>query len=571
MIGHQKVTVEGTRGEGRPSRWAVPIIGVLYLVMGFWVSARLWRDLDSRRVSINSDHSQFIWYLRHAVRVVTEGVDPFFTTMLNTPDGVNLMANTAALGLTIPMVPVTMAFGPEASFALLIALGLAGTAFGWFLVFRRMVGSPLAAAVGGGFCGFAPGMISHANGHINWTAQFLVPFIVLAALRLRRARDGIPLGLLVAYQAFINEEVLLYTALACAVFMGAYALLTKTRQRIWPGLLLAGLIAATLLAYPLMKQFLGPGTYHGMPPGVAYFRADLAAYPAFSRLSFGGLSTSDRLSWNISEESTFFGWPLLLFAVAAAIWLWDRALVRALAITAGVFFVLSLGDWLLVGRRNAGIPLPWLLFGKAPLLDHVIPVRFGLVLVPILGVLLALTVDLIRGIRDVKWRRIAVAGLIASLLPILPVPIPARDRPAPPQFITSGEWRDWVPPGRSVATVPITSEEFSSAMEWQRVAGDFPLVGGYFLGPDSSGRARFGTEPRPTALLMRDVYRTGRLPTVTPEMRQQFREDVAYWRAAILVLPDDTPGPHVSQLGSLMNALAGDGTHVRDVHLWRIL
>ena len=67
-------------------------------------------------------------------------------------------------------------------------------------------------------------MISHANGHINWTAQFLVPFIVLAALRLRTWKDGIPLALLVLYQAFINEEVLLYTALALAVFMGCLRL-----------------------------------------------------------------------------------------------------------------------------------------------------------------------------------------------------------------------------------------------------------------------------------------------------------------------------------------------------------
>ncbi|MGH2603156.1 MAG: hypothetical protein ACRDJ9_27710, partial [Dehalococcoidia bacterium] len=438
----------------------------------------------------------------------------------------------------------------------------------WYLLFKRFT-SRMAAALAGAFCGFAPGMISHANGHINWTAQFLVPFIVLAVLRLRRARDGILLGLLVAYQAFINEEVLLYTALACGVLMGTYKLVTKASQRIWPGLTVAAAVAGTPLAYPLYRQFFGPQTYHGMPPGVAHYRADLASYPAFSRLSFGGASTSDKLSWNISEENTFFGWPLLLVVVIMVILLWERALVRVLTYTAGVFFILSLGSSLLVGKRNTGIPLPWLILGKAPILDHVITVRFGLVLVPILAAILAFTVDYIRDLPAGHVRKLAIAGLVAALLPILPVPIPVRDRPAVPEFITSGAWRDWVPPGKSIATVPLTSEEFPAAMEWQRSADDFKLAGGYFLGPDEHGRARFGAVPRPTATLMREVHKTGKVPLIMPLNRTQFAEDVAYWQAAILVLPDNTQSPHVVQLRALMNDLAGEGTRVGDVMLWK--
>jgi len=536
--------------------------------MGLFVSARLWRDLTYRRVEINSDHAQFLWFLRHAVRVVTEGVDPFATTMLNAPNAVNLMANTSALGLTVPMVPITMLFGPEVSFAVLLVLGLAGTAFGWYFVFRRhLVNSTLAAAVGGGFCGFAPGLISHANGHINWTAQFLVPFIVLATLRLRRARNGIVLGLLITYQAFINEEVLLYTALGLAVFLGTYARLTKARQPILPGVLVAAAISFVLLAYPLYRQFLGGYTYHGLPPSVASYRADLASYPAFSRLSFAGLSTSDKLSWNISEENTFFGWPLMILAAVVTIWLWKRPLVKTLAITAGAFFILSLGETLLVGRRNTGIPLPWIALGKLPLLNHVITGRFALVLIPLVGALLALTIPLVRGIPDVRFRRLAILGLVAALLPILPVPIPARGRPTVPEFISTGEWRKWVAPGQSLVTIPVTSEEFPHAMEWQRSSSDFKLAGGYFLGPDASGRARFGAQPRPTATVMKEVYKTGRVPIVTDSMRRQFKQDSAYWNAAAFVLPDSQVTSSIP-LRWLMNALAGQPHEVSDVTVW---
>jgi hypothetical protein len=547
------------------------MIAAAYLGAALFVTARIWRDVDHRRVEINSDHSQFIWFLRHAVRVVTEGVDPFSTHLINAPESVNLMANTAALGLTVPMVPVTLLFGPEVSFVLLLMLGLAGTAFGWYRVFSRLlVQSRLAAAVGGGFCGFAPGMISHANGHINWTAQFLVPFIVLATLRLRTWKDGLPLGLLVAYQAFINEEVLLYTALALAVFLGAYARLTRTRIRpALSGLAVAATITAVLLAYPLYRQFFGGQTYRGLPEGVAHFRADLASYPAFSRLSFGGMSTSSRLAWNISEENTFFGWPLLLLVIGMIIWLWYRPLVKAMAVTAGVFFVLSLGANLMIGRRGTGIPLPWAALEKVPLLGHVLVVRFALVIIPIIGALLALTVSLIRTIPDVRVRRLAIAGLIAVLLPILPVSIPVRTPGTTPAFITSGAWRAWVPSGMSIVAVPVPSEEFPQAMEWQRSADDFRLAGGYFLGPGGeNGRARFGAPPRPTATLIRDIYGGDEVPVVTARMQSDLRADVAYWHAAALVLPDGTR--RAPELTKLLNRLAGPSWHVRDVMVWDV-
>jgi hypothetical protein len=279
------------------------------------------------------------------------------------------------------------------------------------------------------------------------------------------------------------------------------------------------------------------------------------------------VSTSDKLAWNISEENTFFGWPLLLLMAGVAIWLWQRPLVKTIAITGGVFFVLSLGESLLAGRRNTGIPLPWLALGKLPLLNHVITVRFALVMVPLAGALLALTIPLIKAIPEPRLRRLAILAFVAALVPILPVPIPVRARDTVPDFISSGEWRKWVAPGQSIVTVPVTSEEFPNAMEWQHSSSDFKLAGGYFLGPDSNGRARFGAQPRPTTVLMREVYKTGRVPIVTDAMRRQFQQDAAYWNAAVFVLPDDQTTSALP-LRWLMNALAGEPREVSDVTVW---
>jgi hypothetical protein len=199
----------------------------------------------------------------------------------------------------------------------------------------------------------------------------------------------------------------------------------------------------------------------------------------------------------------------------------------------------------------------------------VLVVRFALVLIPIFGALLALTVALARRLPDVRFRRLAGLVLVAVLLPILPVPIPVRGQSTAPTFITQGVWRNWVSPGKAIAAVPVTSEEFPTAMEWQRDAGDFPLAGGYFLGPGGEGgRARFGATPRPTARLIRDVYRTGVVPVVTAQMQQDLRDDAAFWNAGALVLPDKTL--RSTELRRLIDQLAGPGWHVLDVTVWKL-
>ena len=180
-------------------------------------------------------------------RIFTHGENPFFTPQLNAPDGVNLMANTGLLGLTVPLVPVTLLFGPAVALTVLLTGGLTATAWAWYHVLsRHVVGYWPAALAGGLFAGFAPGMVNHVNGHADLVSQFLIPFIAWRALSLRTARDGVVLGLLITWQAFLNEELLFQTGLAVAVFVAAYAAFrpAEVRARVRP--FLAGLWPAVL-------------------------------------------------------------------------------------------------------------------------------------------------------------------------------------------------------------------------------------------------------------------------------------------------------------------------------------
>ncbi len=567
---------------------ATALVLATFVAGAVLVTWGLWRDGSRAMLSANvPDQVFFHFVLRHAVDVLAGDANPFFTSQMNAPHGVNLMANTVILGLGIPLAPLTVLGGPQLSFAVLLVLGLAGTAAGWYwFLLRHVVRSRAAAAVGAALCGFGPGMISQANGHPNWTAQFLVPFLVHWALRMaepRRAlRNGAVLGLLVVAQAFVNEEVLLYTVLGCAVFLAAYAALTWPAQRaaIRPVLATAGVAAVlggALLAYPLWTQFFGPQSFRGLPPGASAYGADLASFAAFPRLSLGGnVDVTRLLAPNAAEENTFLGWPLLaLLGLAVTGWLWRQALVRALVVSGAVFALFAMGRQVFAGGERTALPGLWRPFNHLPLLESVVPVRFGLVLLPVVGALVALTIEVVarlprQSVQELPLRRLAYALVGLALVPLLPLPLPTHRGPAVPRFVTEGTWRAYVPAGRTLVTVPVTSNEHTEGMRWWAQSGaGFSFPGGYFIGPGRQpGTATFGPPPRPSDLLFNSIAKGAKVPKVTGRMREGLLADLRFWRAGALVLPDNAPRADV--LRELVDDLVGDGERTGGVTVWPV-
>jgi hypothetical protein len=557
--------------RGHTLTWVDCAVVAGYAVLAVWVLNHLWADPARVEPAANSaDPTFFEWMLVHATRIFIHGEHPFFTPMLNAPYGVNVAANTGLLGLTVPLVPVTLLFGPSVSFVLMLTLGLAGTASAWYFVLsRHLVGSRTAAAVGGAFAGFAPGLVNHANAHPNLVAQFLIPLIIWRALSVRTPRQGVLLGLLITWQAFINEELLFLTALATGIFVAGYAAQrwSEVRAQVRPfltGLGVAALTAGVLLAYPLWFQFAGPQHYSGLPDFVLGYGADLASYPALPKLSLGH---GDGTLSPQPEENTFFG-PALLDALAViVVWQWRRIAVRALALVGVVFFVLSLGATVNYHGEAVLTGAPWSWLNTLPLFDSVLPIRLGLVLIPVIAVLLARSVAAARRYRfGVAW----LVGLALALLPLVPVPVPVQGRPAVPVFFSSGAWRAYVRADQSVLSAD-TSVWFGgiTAMRWNNATRHgFRTVGGYFLGPDQSGKGAYGTPPLPTAALLGGVAANGGVPAIGPAETAQARVDVRAWNAAVVVLAPDAP--HHDDLQATATALFGPGQPVADVWLWDV-
>jgi hypothetical protein len=576
--------------RGRRWRWSsrrrdLAVYGV-FLLAALWVTSQIWIDPAGRVASLySSDPAQVQFFLAHSVRVVLHGEFPFYTDQFNYPDGVNLMANTAILALGIPMVPVTLLFGPAVSFVVLVTLGLAGTAAAWYrMLSRHVVRTRLAAAVGGWFCGFSPAMLSHANWHPNIISQFLLPFIVWRVLVITRSRrpvrDGALLALLVTVQAFINEEILLFTALACGVFLIA---MVAQRPALWSaawrplGIALAvcTVLAGALLAYPLYVQFAGPMAYHGLSDAVRDYGNDIAAFFAPGSPTLGGHERANvNLAPNYSEENAFFGWTLAALAVGIVLWLRRELLVRALAATGVFFAVLSLGEQISWWDRKL-FPGPWEWLVRLPLLDAVVPTRFGMITSVVIGVLLALGVERVWSLRRADARAVrtlAVGALVAALLPIAPMPLKVTSRPPVPAFITTDRWREYVGPDQTLVPIPVPSMGNTHGMRWAAATNlDFKIPGGYFLAPrngNTGDPGRFGGRPSGIGELLEEVSVTGRTLTLDDRQRRRSLDDLRHWRAAILVLP--VSQHNAEPLRRTVEQLVGPGRRELDVWVWDV-
>jgi hypothetical protein len=585
----------------RPWRWNV-LVAVLALGLSFWVTHDLWSDPATHAIGNNSgDQAFFEWLLGYGSYVVSHGADPFFTDLLNVPLGVNLAANTSITVYAVLLSPITALLGTSVTFLLILTLNLACGAYAWYaFLVRWIVERRAAAAVAGIFCGFAPGYVSHANGHLNWSASWVAPVLLWWVLKTREPgrwlRNGLVLGVLVAVGFSIAAEGLFFTALASAVFLGGWARARVSRAEalaalptVWRALAVTGVVAGALLAYPLWMHFSGPQAFKGTGFSQRIYAEDIFAYPSYaSRSLAGGAGLGGNLAPNPTEETTFFGVPLLVLTVVSWRMLWRhaapgrRATLRALAMTAGVFTVLSFGTRLKILGLMTQIPLPYAILNHLPLFNAALPARLGLIVAGVIGILLALTVDrLLADPPATTGRRTAWAAAFAvALTPLLPIPLLWAERAPIPQFIASGAWQRYVPDGGVLATLPPASDNTTDPQRWQAYTiadggPHFRLSGGYFLGPNPvDGKGRIGAPARPTDRLLLLAARFGFDMPVDRFDREQARQDFAYWGVNAVVLPDRISAAqyavHYDSLRRTAIALLGQPERVEDVWVWRI-
>jgi hypothetical protein len=570
----------------------------IYLVLAVLLWWHVWTGHPTTATTCGcGDSSLFTWFIDWPAYALRHGLNPLYSTALFHPGGVNLLSNTAVVGVGVVLAPVTWLFGPVASLNVALTLSPVLSALAMVVLLRRWVSWAPAAFVGGllyGFCPFI--LVSLTDAHLMLGMAPVPPLIVacLDELLVRQRRrawvTGLALGLLVTVQFFIGTEVLVLTAISAGVgtllvVLYGLAHLDVFRRHAHQAAVAVGtavLTAGVLLAYPAWFALDGPAhlsgniwgphsylSYGGTEPRYLLLPSAPSALATSLGHQFGGYQAP-----TLSPQYLGLG---LVAVLAVGLVAWRRDLRLWLFAAVGVTAVL-----LSSGLQFHSWTL-WRLFVHWPQMDNIIPSRFLLIIYLAAAVMLGLIVDHtyatvgdrlhLRG--PTSWWPAAV-GLVVAAIALVPIGwYWAGGVPLTIQPVEVPTWFRTVAPHlhghQVVLAFPAPFDLYQSAMTWQAVDGmSFAMVGGG--GPDALTE-RAGSEAAGQVAI--GLLSVGGAQAITTRDVTEVRRALDGWGVTTVVLPDPAGLPRYEQLPRvrttvvLMTAVVGRAPVLQDgAWLW---
>jgi uncharacterized membrane protein (DUF485 family) len=577
-------------------------VAVVYLALSVLANADAWSHgvAHTIQTSGGNDVPEEIWFLAQTPWVLLHGHNPLVNNWLNAPAGVNLMDNTTMPLFGIVGFPVTLLFGPIATYNVLIDLAIFSSALSFFAMARRFVSWWPAAFVGGLLYGFSPFTAATANAHLFLVFQAVPPLVILLVDRFLRSPSaspwwaGLAVGLCfvaefyVSTEAFASLVVMTVITLVVAAVFVLRARPTFDRRR----LALMGASAVVVIAlgtgYGAWVAVAGPQHITGTAqPATVIAGESIDPYglvvPTLNQhFTLGHAALGDSFvairdtNWNIVVESplengSYVGLPLLLGLVIAAVVLRRTRIALFCTVMGAIALVLSLGPHLHVDGHRTDIPLPFIALAHLPLLGSSEAARwltyFWLFAALLLALLLSAVARAVSARPRAGRRAGAVAGgalgvvLLLPLLPAWPYSAAAADVPA---WFTHGARS--LPSHSDAVIYPLATSADDSAMLWQAMADlDFRMPGGFAVIPGPTGANTFAgqTSPLQGALA---ACRAGTGGTTPALSATAVRSQLERWRTRTVAVVPTAPGAACAT--SLFTQALGPPQRVGGVLLW---
>jgi hypothetical protein len=318
------------------------------------------------RLPLSRDVSIYVWNLWWVAHQIIHLHDPWSTTYLAAPVGLQLGYHTLTPLLGVVMAPVTLAFGPSAAYNLLNILLPGLACYAMYRAARLWLPTRAGAIAAGAFFGLSAMLSYQVWYHLNISyGAALLPVALEAAVRLRRnptVGQAAILGVVLGASVLVNQETavmaLILAALALIPWLATSRAATPQPNRL-KATAAAGVVAIVVASPQLLAMYSEARAGTTVTPstlGYTHWVGNLPSLFAPSpRLANYGLTAGlghIYTSQTHLETMNTFGLVLSVLAVLGLIVSWRRLSAWLLALLWLGGAALALGPVLYAGTHR---------------------------------------------------------------------------------------------------------------------------------------------------------------------------------------------------------------------------
>jgi hypothetical protein len=496
VIGHTKVLTNNARFKRE--MWSI-FTFLFYLVLSYVLFAfSIGFDLTRSYLGLYShDQVSYIWELYWWPYAIGQHINPFFSTLIWHPYGTDLTIPATVPGASLLAFPITLIFGPVASYNILIIIGNALSAFFTFLLIKHLTNSFKSGVIAGLLFGFSTYQIVQVI-HLNLELTFLIPlvgylFLLFWEKKFHRIVFIVLVGLCLTLQYLIAIEIFitfsLFICISYVIFILVYPEQFKKLVNFSKYL-----IAAYVFCIILLSPFIYTALTHKIPTSqlnpVSGYSIDPLNFIIPTNSTYFGANVFAKLSvtffGSIYENSGYLGIPAFIIIIFYSVKYWNEKLTRFLFFLLLCFVILSLGPTLHIAGYNT-IPLPEHFLGKIPVIDQILPERLTVYVFFVASLIIGMWVGKeLKSLRTTKidlthyFKYILIALTLIALFPNVRGGT-THTNISIPYFFKSGIYKDYIQRGDNVLYFPFAGN--GDSMLYQEYTGMyFNLAEGY-IGP----------------------------------------------------------------------------------------
>ncbi len=221
------------RAYGRPWVGQLTLI-LLYEAAGIGVTWPRFTYLADGKLPATPDAASYVWYFWWLTHQLLHPGNPFFTTYMAAPVGIQLGFST-----TMPLAgwltaPITVVYGPAVSYTLLTIITPGLLCYAMYRAARLWLRAP-GAIVAGAFFGLSSMLMWQNWYHLNISmGSIFLPVTLEAAVRLRRTAGkgpAIALGAALGASLLVNQETTVVAVVLAAVVLIPWLVATSITDR----------------------------------------------------------------------------------------------------------------------------------------------------------------------------------------------------------------------------------------------------------------------------------------------------------------------------------------------------